>query len=126
MRCYGFFSNCIFFQKHSISFFKCGSASFCRNELVLLKTRSGARCYCGRIPGGDWCKILQSSNFQALHSNLRKVLFFKKIILYILKILDFMSHSLNKTLTLIVIICFQVGGRVVRTPRPPPTPCLRV
>ena len=33
-------------------------------------------------PRGIWSKILQSSNFKALHSNFRKVLFFKIQILH--------------------------------------------
>ena len=64
------------------------------------------------------CKILQSSSFQALYSNFRKVSpvfqnwFFK---------ISIISHSLNKTSTYIVIICFQVV-EVVRTPSTPPPP----
>ena len=48
-------------------------------------------------PWGIWCKILQSSNYQVLHSNFRKFVYFKLIVKDFHQILDLInSHSLNK------------------------------
>ena len=89
----------------------------------------GARCYCGRIPGVIGVKSYNLAISRNFILTFRKSCFYKKIfyIYFILKILDFISHSLNKTLTLIVIICFQVGEKGCTNPsNPHPTPWLRV
>ena len=71
---------------------------------------------------GIWSKILKSSNFQALHSNFRKVMFFKTDYMIFTKFYTNLSINIKKTSTLIVIICFQGGVR----PNPSNPPWLRV
>ena len=69
-------------------------------------------------PWGIWCKILQSSNFQALHSNFRKADCFSLLICTVYTNQDFDSHAqykqdatclLQKLLdqTALVIKCFK-------------------
>ena len=69
---------------------------------------------------GIWSKILKSSNFQALHSNFRKVMFFKTDHMIFTKFYTNLSINLKKTSTLIVLICFQGGVRPNPSNPPPP------
>ena len=70
---------------------------------------------------GIWNKILKSSNFQALHSNFRKVMFFKTDYMIFTKFYTNLSINLKKkTSTLIVLICFQGGSSEPLEPPPPP------
>ena len=76
-----------------------------------------ARCCLGAAQGpqklwGIWSKVLKSSNFQALHSNFRKVLFFKTDYMIFTKFYTNLGINFKKrTSTLIVLICFQGGVR---------------
>ena len=76
-------------------------------------TRTATRCYCGRSPGvfgAKSCNLAISRHFILTFG---KSCFSKLIIKDFHQILDLISHSLNKTSTLIVLICFQGGGVIV-------------
>ena len=70
---------------------------------------------------GIWKKILKSSNFQALHSNFRKVLFFKTDYMIFTEFYTNLGINFEKkNVDFNSAYLFSRGGGVVRTPRNPP------
>ena len=69
---------------------------------------------------GIWSKILTSSNFQALHSNFRKVLFFKTDYMIFTEFYTKLGINFEKN------VDFNSAYLFVRTPRTPPPPWLRL
>ena len=94
----------------------------CSSTRTASCTPRGARCYCGRSPGVFGAKSCNLATSRQFILTFEKSCFSKLIFKDFHQILDYISQSLNKTLTLIVLICFQGG---VRT-NPSNPPWLRV